>query len=47
MEKESKILSIIGRLNAKYWHLPFGDTSSWLESDRLLLERCLKFYEKD
>lgn len=45
MNKRSKILGVIGKLNSKYWHLPFGDTSKWLLADRLLLEKAIRFYD--
>lgn len=44
INKRSKILGIIGKLNAKYWP-SFGDTSLWAEADRILLEKSIKFYE--
>lgn len=42
--KKESLFTLINRLNVKYWHLPFGDTSNWLESDRLLLEKAIKVF---
>lgn len=42
MKKEEKLFALISKLNVKYWHLPFGDTTLWDPKDRELLEKAKK-----